>query len=208
MLASSRGLHLIAKLASSGIVLGTLIPGAILVVMGVVYLLQGYHTAAPMNAAHLLPAWNGLASVVLIVNSFFTYAGIELTAVHVDELHEPATRISEGHLRGDGTGGDDLRPPDAGDLMGDPLSADQSHRGPDAGLQRLLRLLRASFAVPLIAIALVVASLSGMMAWLAGPSKGLLKIGREQGYLPPYFQRVNAEGIQMHILVAQGSWSR
>ncbi len=58
--------------------------------------------------------------------------------------------------------------------------------------------------VPLIAIALVIASLSGMVAWLAGPSKGLLKIGREQGYLPRYFQKVNAEGIQMHILIAQG----
>ena len=42
-----------------------------------------------------------------------------------------------------------------------------------------------SFLVPLIALALVAASLSGMNAWLAGPSKGLLKIGAEQGYLPP-----------------------
>ena len=29
-------------------------------------------------------------------------------------------------------------------------------------------------------------------------------IGREHGYLPPVFQKVNAEGIQMNILVAQG----
>src|SRR5208283_5237553 len=53
-----------------------------------------------------------------------------------------------------------------------------------------------SFFVPLIAIALVIASLSGMVAWLTGPSKGLMKIGREQGYLPRYFQQVNDEGIQ------------
>jgi hypothetical protein len=58
--------------------------------------------------------------------------------------------------------------------------------------------------VPLTALALVSASLSGMMAWLAGPSKGLLNIGREYGYLPPYFQQLNEEGIQTHILVAQG----
>ena len=43
-----------------------------------------------------------------------------------------------------------------------------------------------------------------MIAWLDGPSEGLLKIGREQGYLPPYFQKVNDEGIELHILVAQG----
>jgi amino acid transporter len=60
------------------------------------------------------------------------------------------------------------------------------------------------FTVPVVAVALAVGALAGMMAWLDGPSEGLLKIGREQGYLPPYFQQVNDEGIQLHILAAQG----
>src|SRR4051794_6455516 len=37
----------IAKLASSGLLVGTLIPGAVLVVLGIVYLLQGNASAAP-----------------------------------------------------------------------------------------------------------------------------------------------------------------
>lgn len=32
----------------------------------------------------------------------------------------------------------------------------------------------------------------------------MLRIGREQGYLPPYFQQVNAQGIEVRILSAQG----
>jgi hypothetical protein len=76
VLVSSRGVGLVAKLSSSGTVIGTLIPGAVLVVLAVVYLIQGNHSAAPMNVHHLLPAWSGLASIVLVVNSFFTYAGI------------------------------------------------------------------------------------------------------------------------------------
>ncbi len=59
------------------------------------------------------------------------------------------------------------------------------------------------FAVPLIAIALAVGALAGMMAWLDGPSEGRVRIGREQGYLPPYFQKVNGHGIEIHILAAQ-----
>jgi len=62
-----------------------------------------------------------------------------------------------------------------------------------------------SFAVPIIAVALAVGALAGMIAWLDGPSEGLLRIGREQGYLPPYFQQVNREGIEVHILAAQGA---
>jgi amino acid transporter len=62
-----------------------------------------------------------------------------------------------------------------------------------------------AFAVPLIAIALAVGALAGMLAWLDGPSEGLLLIGREQGFLPPYFQRVNGKGIEVRILAAQGT---
>jgi amino acid transporter len=43
-----------------------------------------------------------------------------------------------------------------------------------------------------------------MLTWLAGPSKGLLLIGKQEGYLPPYFQKLNPQGIQQNILVAQG----
>jgi amino acid transporter len=68
----------------------------------------------------------------------------------------------------------------------------------------LLSHFNLAFAVPVVAVALVLGALAGMMAWLGGPSEGLLRIGREQGYLPPYFQKVNRAGIEVHILAAQG----
>jgi amino acid transporter len=71
--------------------------------------------------------------------------------------------------------------------------------------KRFLTRFGLAFTVPLFAIALAVGALAGMMAWLDGPSEGLLRIGREQGYLPPYFQRVNGKGIEMRILTAQGT---
>src|SRR6201991_3711462 len=73
----------IAKLASSGLLIGTLIPGALLVLLGIVYLLQGNPSAAPMTASHLIPEWTGIASLVLIVNNFLSYSRMEMNSVHV-----------------------------------------------------------------------------------------------------------------------------
>src|SRR5262249_20581669 len=77
-----------------------------------------------------------------------------------------------------------------------------------AGVMQAFDTVYAHFGIqwltPVTAIALICASLGGMLAWLAGPSKGLLLIGKEQGYLRPYFQRLNKNGIQQNILVAQG----
>src|SRR5688500_15137382 len=52
---SSRGTKGVAGLASGGLIIGTLVPGVVLVVLGFVFLGQGNAPAAPMDAGHLLP---------------------------------------------------------------------------------------------------------------------------------------------------------
>jgi amino acid transporter len=185
--------------------IGTFIPTVIIVALGVAYLMQGKHSAAPMSPDHVLPAWHGLASIVLVVSSFFTYAGVEVNAVHVDELKNPARDYQRS-----------IYLAVALVLVVFVLSTlaiswvVPAHQisltvGVMQAFNRLLTHFHLSFAVPIIAIALALGALAGMWTWLDGPSEGLLKIGREQGFLPPYFQRVNAKGIEVRILAAQGA---
>jgi len=204
VLTSARGATAVDRLASYGIVIGTLIPGLLLVVLAASYLLQGNHSAAPLDAHHVLPPWHGLASIVLIVNSFFTYAGVEVNAVHVDELRDAPREFPRAILVAVilillvfvlPTLAISVAVPPAGISL-------------TAGVMQAFRHLLDHFGlgvlVPVIGIGLVVASVSGLLDWLTGPSTGLLDIGRERGYLPPFFQRVNANAVQVRILVAQG----
>jgi glutamate:GABA antiporter len=204
VLASARGVAAVDKLASYGIVIGTLIPGLLLVVLAGVYLAQGNSSAAALNGHHVLPPWQGLASIVLIVNSFFTYAGVEVNAVHVDELRDASKEFPRAILVAVilillvfilPTLAISVAVPSAGISL-------------TAGVMQAFRHLLDHFGlavlVPVIGIGLVVASVSGLLDWLTGPSTGLLEIGRERGYLPPFFQKVNANGVQVRILVAQG----
>jgi glutamate:GABA antiporter len=205
VLVSTRGVALVAKLSSGGTVIGTLIPGAILVALGIAYLLQGNHSAAPMTAHHLLPAWTGIASIVLVVNSFFTYAGIEVTAVHVDELRNPGREYPKSIFLAMALVLAVFILPTLAIAWVIPANQISFTAGVMQAFNSLLTHFGLAFLVPLIAIALAVGALAGMMAWLDGPSEGLLRIGREQGFLPPYFQRVNAKGIEVRILAAQGA---
>ncbi len=205
VLVSSRGVALVAKLSSGGTVIGTLIPAAILVALGIAYLLQGNHSAAPMTAHHLLPAWTGLASIVLVVNSFFTYAGIEVNAVHVDELRNPGRDYPKSIFLAMALVLAVFILPTLAIAWVIPANQISFTAGVMQAFNSLLTHFGLAFAVPLIAIALAVGALAGMMAWLDGPSEGLLRIGREQGFLPPYFQMVNGKGIEVRILAAQGA---
>src|SRR5271165_2955160 len=204
VLVSAHGVKLVAKLASDGTVIGTLIPGAILVVMGLVFLLQGNHSAAPMNVHHILPAWTGLAGLVLIVNNFLAYSGMEMNAVHVDEMKEPGKEFPKSIFLAMVLVLAIFILPALVISWVVPSAQISLTAGVMQAFSAFFAHFNLNFLVPVTAIAMVVAMLSGMMAWLAGPSKGLLKIGQEHGYLPPRFQQVNAEGIQMNILIGQG----
>jgi glutamate:GABA antiporter len=204
VLLCSRGAAFVARLGSGGTLLGTLIPGALIVALGVAYLVQGHHPAAPMTARHLLPAWSGLASIVLVVNSFFTYAGVEVNAVHVNELRNPARDYPKSIFLAMGLVLAVFIFPTLAISWVVPSAQISFTAGVMQAFKSLFTNFGVGFAVPLIAIALAVGALAGMISWLDGPSEGLLDIGRAQGFLPPYFQKVNRQGIEVRILAAEG----
>jgi len=156
-----------------------------------------------MDTAHVLPAWRGLASVVLIVNSFFTYAGVEVNAVHVDELHDPGRDYPKSIFVAMALVLVVFIFPTLAIAWVIPASHISFTAGVMQAFRSFMTHFGIGFAVPLVAIALAVGALAGMMTWLDGPSEGLLRIGRQQGYLPPFFQKVNGHGIEIHILTAQ-----
>ena len=204
LLALRGGIGIIAKLASSGVLIGTLIPGALLVILGIIFLAQGNPTAAPMTADHLLPEWTGIASIVLIVSNFGAYSGMEMNAVHVNELKEPSREFPKAMfvamflvllvL---------ILPPlvISWFIPAEELSL-------TAGVMQAFEAVFAHFGIqfltPIVGLAIVSASLAGFMTWLSGPSKSLLLSSQEGGYLPPWFQRTNPAGVQVNILAAQG----
>jgi len=205
VLVSSRGAALVADFSSSGTLIGTFIPAMILVALGIAYLVQGKHSAAPMTAEHVLPAWNGLASIVLVVGSFFTYAGAEVNAVHIDELRNPAREYPRSILLAVALVLVVFISSTLAISWVVPARQISLTVGVMQAFNNLLTHFGLGFAVPLIAVALTVGALAGMWTWLDGPSEGLLRIGREQGFLPPYFQKVNGKGIEVRILAAQGA---
>ncbi|MFE0102178.1 APC family permease [Streptomyces sp. NPDC059009] len=201
---SSRGTKAIAGLSSFGLIIGTLIPGVLLVVLGLVFLGQGNASAAPMTADHWLPPWTGLSSLVLIVNNFLSYAGMEMNGVHVTSLRKPRAEYPRAMFLATGLV-----------LLIFILPAlaiswvmPSKQLSLTAGLMQAFDAFFGHFGIgwmtKVVGIMLVCAALGGMLTWLGGPAKGLLLIARQEGYLPPFLQRFNKHGAPQNIMVAQG----
>lgn len=201
---SSRGTSGVAGLASAGLIIGTLIPGAVLVLLGMVFLGQGNESAAPMDSGHLLPAWAGLASLVLIVNNFLSYSGMEMNAVHVGSLKNPAKEFPKAMFLAMGLVLVIFILPALAIAWIVPADELSLTAGVMQAFDAVFANFNAQWLTPIFGIMLVAASLGGMLTWLAGPSKGLLMISRQEGYLPPFLQKLNKNGVQQNILVTQG----
>ncbi len=201
---SSRGTNGVAGLASWGLIIGTLIPGTLLVVLGIVFLGQGNPSAAPMTASNLLPAWAGLSSLVLIVNNFLSYSGMEMNAVHVGSLRNPAKEFPKAMFLAMGLVLAIFILPALAISWIVPADELSLTAGVMQAFDAVFANFGAQWLTPILGVMLVAASLGGMLTWLAGPSKGLLLISRQEGYLPPTLQKLNKHGVQQNILVAQG----
>jgi amino acid transporter len=204
VLVCARGVLSTGRLAAYGIVIGTLIPGLLLVLLAGIYLVQGHASAAPLDVHHVLPPWHGLTSIVLIVNSFFLYGGVEVNAVHVDELRDAPREFPRATLLAVVL----ILLVFIFPTLAISVAVPARHISFTAGVMQAFKTLLDHFGLgvlsPIVAVGLVLASLSGLLDWLTGPSTGLLDIARERGYLPQYFREFNSNGVQLHILLAQG----
>ena len=115
---SSRGTKGVAGLASGGLIIGTLIPGVVLVTAR-----RGLpRPGQPVGGAdgRRPPAagvGRALASLVLIVNNFLSYSGMEMNAVHVSSLRNPGKEFPKSMFLAMGAGAGDLHPAGAGDQL-------------------------------------------------------------------------------------------
>lgn len=140
---------------------------------------------------------------MLASSIFLFYAGMEMMGIHVMDVKNPSRNYPKAIIIGSlvtvlifilGTFSLGLIIP-AKDI-----SLTQSLL---VGFDNYFHYLHISWAGPIIAIALMFGVLAGVLTWVAGPSKGIFAVGKA-GYLPPFFQKTNKNGVQKNILLIQG----
>ncbi len=199
---SLKGLSWVGKISKWGGIIGTIIPAGLLIVLGIIYLVSGGHNNMDMSAS-FFPDLSRFDNLVLASSIFLFYAGMEMMGIHVMDVNNPTKNYPKAIIIGSlvtvsifilGTFSLGFIIP-AKDV-----SLTQSLL---IGFDRYFEYLHISWAAPIIAIALMFGVLAGVLTWVAGPSKGIFTVGKA-GYLPPFFQKTNSNGVQRNILLIQG----
>ena len=199
---SLRGLGWVGKISKWGGMIGTIIPAGLLIILGIIYLATGGLNNMDMSGS-FFPDLSKLDNLVLASGIFLFYAGMEMMGVHVMEVENPSKNYPKAIIIGSlatvaifilGTF-----------ALGFIIPAKDINLTQSLliGFDNYFRHFHISWAGPLIAIALMFGVLASVLTWVAGPSKGIFMVGKA-GYLPPFFQKTNKQGVQRNILLVQG----
>lgn len=199
---SLKGMGWVGKVSKIGGMVGTIIPAGLLIILGVYYLATGGHSNLDFNGS-FVPEFNGLGSVVLATSIFLFYAGMEMGGIHVSEMENPGRDYPKAIFLGSlitvlifVLGTFSL----AVIIPAKDISLTQSLL---IAFDNYFAYIKMSWLSPVIAVALAFGVLAGVLTWVAGPSKGVFTVGKA-GYLPPFFQKTNSNGVQKNILYIQG----
>ena len=197
-----KGLSWVGKISKWGGLIGTIIPAGLLIILGIIYIATGGHNYMDMSQG-FFPDLTKLDNIVLASSIFLFYAGMEMMGVHVMDVNNPSKNYPKAIIIGSlatvaifilGTF-----------ALGVIIPAKDINLTQSLliGFDNYFRHFHMNWAGPIIAIALMFGVLASVLTWVAGPSKGIYTVGKA-GYLPPFFQESNKDGVQRNILLVQG----
>lgn len=203
-LINMRGLQQSAAFASLCAVVGLLIPFALIIILGFVWVLGGHPMQIQLGVRHWLPHFSHLGSWVSLTGVVTAFLGMELATVHLgqikqaDRLFPRALVISVVLV---------LLIMIFGALVIAVVIPSTSISLVAGVMQTFAVFLRAyhmAWLIALMALFILIGSLGGMVNWLISPARGLLHAA-EDGFLPPSLGTLNKAGVATRILWLQGA---
>ncbi|MDN3504111.1 MAG: amino acid permease [Rhabdochlamydiaceae bacterium] len=197
-----RGMKLSGWISTVGVVIGTLIPGIVIIALGTIWFFSSNPIQVDTGWSNILPKGPILDELIFITGIIFAFCGMEMPAVHANDVENPqknfprsifisATVIVVLSILGS-----------LSIAFIIPHNEISLTAGAMATIYRVLTSYNLSFLIPVIAIMIMLGALGTLSTWIVGPCRGLLAAA-ENGDFPPIFHKENKFGMPIVMMIGQ-----
>jgi amino acid transporter len=197
-----RGLNVSARFASLCGLFGMVIPMALIVILGLIWMLTGKSSEVTFTAATIFPGLHQGQNWISLTAIITSFLGIELATVHVKNIKSPQRNFPRaliiaiifilftmifGSL-----------------AIAIVLPAKDINlvNGIMEAFAMFLRHYHLAFLLPLLTVMIIFGSLGSLINWIISPARGLLQAA-QNGYLPTIFAHENKHGAPAAVLISQ-----
>jgi len=188
--------------SSVGVILGTIIPGLLIIGLGVSWMSSTRPVQITFSADSIFPKLNELGNIVFLAGLFLAFAGLEVSAGYAASVKNPQKNYPRAiiiaalitffvFMLG---------------ALAIAIVIPNKEISLVAGLMDAFQVFFTSYnldwILPIIAILLVIGAVAEINSWIIGPVKGLYATCIH-GNLPPIFQVQNKHGTPVNLLLFQ-----
>lgn len=197
------GMKTSSIVSTIGAILGTLAPIFFIVCLAIYWIYSGKTIYITPSWSSLLPDFSKLGNLVLFTGVLFGLIGMEMSAVHADEVRNPQRDYPRALYYSTLLIFSTLVLGSLSIAMVVPQKQLSLVSGLIDAFGVFFQAYNMQWMTPLIAMLIIIGGFSGVSAWIIGPTKGLL-IAAQDGALPSIFAKTNRFGAPTAILILQG----
>lgn len=184
-----------------GASIGTVLPMLIIIFLAALWAIQGKPMAVDYPST-ILPNFESLGNLSLFAVVLFGLIGMEMSAVHAEEVKNPQRDYPRALLYSTFIIISTLSLGSLAIVIVVPNNSLSVVSGLIDAYSVFFNAYHIPWMTSIIAVLIILGGLSGVSAWIIGPTKGLL-VSAQDGSLPERFARTNKYGAPTTILFTQ-----
>ncbi len=189
-------------ISNLGAICGTIIPGCIIIALGIVWWIEGSPMQIDLSFSSFIPSFN-FSSMAFFTGVMLSFAGMEMSAVHALDVKKPQRDYPRAIL----LSGTIILVLSILGVLSIASVVPQKSISLTAGTMQafsvFLKRYNLGWFIPIIAASMSVGLFGSVSTWIIGPTKGLLAAGLE-GNLPPILCRKSRSGAPIALMITQG----
>lgn len=196
------GMKISSIVSILGASFGTILPMVGISILGAIWLFQGKPLSVQMPSTWL-PDFSSAGNLALFSAVLFGLIGVEMSAVHAEEVKNPQRDYPRAILYSTIIILATLILGSLAIVMVVPNAELSVVSGLIDAYAIFFNNYHMAWMTKVVAMLIVLGGVSGVSAWIIGPTKGLLVSARD-GSLPEFFSRVNRHHAPVTLLLTQG----
>ena len=196
------GIETSSWFSTIGVILGTILPGILIISLGCFWVFQGNTIDIPINASALLPNFKSIGDFSFLAGLFLAFAGLEVSAAHAREVKNPQRNYPRAIILAAIITFTVFMLGSLAIAFVIPHADISLAAGLMEAFAQFFSYYNLRWILPIVGVLLVIGAAAEVNAWIAGPAKGLFAT-TSHGDLPPLFHKVNKRNVPTNLLLFQ-----
>jgi glutamate:GABA antiporter len=193
-----------ARWTGVGVIIGTAVPTAAIIALGLWWTGSGKHSEIPFHASAVVPAWHGLASLVYAAGIVVAFAGMEIGGFYSHVTRNVKRTYPRSVLIAAATVASLSILGSVAIAMVVPAKQIQLAGGIMQAVSIFFAKLGISSLIKPFGVLVIIGVLCGLASWSMGPAEGMRRVAAD-GHLNPWWGRTNHRGAPTSVLLLQAT---